>query len=51
MWKVPVVDLGKMFFIKIWRVVKNWSEIWQGEEILFQNLTRCKIFKSKSDAL
>ena len=39
MWKVHVVDLGKVFLFKNCRVGK----------ILFQNRTCCKKFVSKSD--
>ena len=39
MWKVHVVDLGKLFLFKICRVVK----------FLFQILTRCGKVESKCD--
>ena len=41
MWKVHVVDLGKLFLFKICRVVK----------FLIQSLTRCKKVDSKSDKM
>ena len=39
MWNVHVVDLGKLFLFKIWRVFEKF----------IQNLTRCKKFISKTD--
>ena len=37
------------FFFKIWRVEKKFLfKIWRVMKILIQNLTRCKIFNSKS---
>ena len=41
----------KIFYFKIWDVEKILFKIWTDEKVLIGNLTRCKSFESKSDAL
>ena len=58
MWKLPVVNLGKMFLFKIWRVIKKvdsksdetkkfYLKIWRVVFSSIQNLTRNENFNSK----